>query len=166
MAATQARLKCVETVETGRDVSAVGEDDVVRRWPDFGRAMSAGGLHAVHAIPMRWHGHVLGGMNLVWRTPKTLTKEERRLARGFADISALALMQAPATGDPAEVADRLRVALQGRVVIERAKGVLAQTEHLAMDDAFARLMQLSERTERPLAQVAESILNDIVAPRH
>ncbi|MBI4901674.1 MAG: ANTAR domain-containing protein [Actinobacteria bacterium] len=74
-------------------------------------------------------------------------------------------MQSPGIDGPEFVAQKLRTALQGRVVIERAKGVLAQTDGLEMDAAFARLVEVSQETGRPLAQVAKGILEDIVTPR-
>jgi GAF domain-containing protein len=156
---------CVETIETGRSVSAVSHSEVVDRWPDFAQAMSAAGLQAVHASPMRWHDRVLGGVNLFWQTSSTLTSEEGELAQAFADICTLALMQPPATDDANGIAERLRAALQGRVVIERAKGVLAHSHNLEMDEAFARLVQMSNETSQPLSEVAHSILSDIVTPR-
>jgi AmiR/NasT family two-component response regulator len=72
-------------------------------------------------------------------------------------------MQSTATDDPDAVAQRLRAALHGRVVIERAKGVLAQTDDLQMDEAFARLVEVSDLTARPLSHVAQEVLDEIVA---
>jgi GAF domain-containing protein len=156
---------CVETIEKGESVSAAGAVELSDRWPDFGRSMAAAGFETVLASPMRWHERVLGGLNLFWSTSRTPGQEERHLAQAFADISTLALMQSPAADDPDAVTHRLRAALQGRVVIERAKGVLAHTDQLEMDDAFARLMQISDQTVRPLSQVAQEILDNIVTPR-
>src|SRR5690606_27186759 len=61
---------CVETIETGESVIASGDDEIRGRWPDFGRAMTAAGLLTVHAAPMRWHGRVIGGLNLFWSTER------------------------------------------------------------------------------------------------
>ncbi len=126
--------------------------------------MSASGFDTVLATPMRWHDRVLGGLNLFWKAPRSLTQDELELAQAFADIATLALMQSPADG-PELVIQRLRTALQGRVVIERAKGVLAQTDDLEMDAAFARLVEVSEESGRSLTQVAQGILDDVAAPR-
>ena len=156
---------CVETIESGASVVAAGDAELGNRWPEFGRAMSAAGLQTVHASPMRWHERVLGGLNMFWSTPRTLIQEERDLAQAFADISTLALMQPSTADEPAAIAERLRAALQGRVAIERAKGVLAHTENLGMDEAFARLLHRSEQASIPLAQVAHDILHDIVTQR-
>lgn len=156
---------CVEAIKTGAGIAAVGQAEIAGRWPSFASAMSDAGLESVVATPMRWHQRVLGGLNLFWRTPRTPTQDERELAQAFADIATLALMQSPDADHPGAVGRRLQAALRGRVVIERAKGVLAQTDDLAMDEAFARLVEVSEQTARPLAQVAQSILDDIVARR-
>jgi GAF domain-containing protein len=156
---------CVETIEKGESIAVAGEAALSGRWSDFGRSMAAAGFETVLASPMRWQERVIGGLNLFWSTSRTPSHEERDLAQAFADIATLALMQSAATDNPDSVAQRLRIALRGRVVIERAKGVLAQTDDLEMDEAFARLVAVSDRTARPLSQVAQEILDEIVAAR-
>lgn len=156
---------CVETIERGKSIAVTGESELSDRWPDFGRAMAAAGFTTVLASPMRWHERVLGGLNLFWRTSRTPTQDEQDLAQAFADIATLALMQSHTADDPDAVAQRLRAALQGRVVIERAKGVLAQTDGIEMDEAFAQLVQVSDESARPLSQVAQEVLDEIVMPR-
>ena len=156
---------CVESIETGATIAAVGVADLTERWPDFGRSMAAAGLETVLASPMRWHERVLGGLNVFWSDTRTPTQDEIDLAQAFADIAMVALVQAPTANDPEVVSQRLRIALHGRVVIERAKGVLAQTDELGMDEAFARLVQVSDETGRPLSKVAQEILDDVVTHR-
>lgn len=156
---------CVESIDSGRTVSASGDSDILQLWPTFGRAMSAAGFSSVHASPMQWHDTVVGGLNLFWRTDTALGPDDVRLAQAFADICTLALMQDHGADDPAAMAEKLRAALAGRVVIERAKGILAHTDDLEMDEAFARLVQLSEESSQPLAQVAATILRDTTTPR-
>ena len=156
---------CVETIEKGESIAVTGEAALSGRWPDFGRSMAAAGFESVLASPMRWHERVIGGLNLFWTTSRTPRHEERDLAQAFADISTLVLMQSPMADDLDTIAQRLRTALQGRVTIERAKGVLAQTDNLEMDEAFTRLVQVSDQTARPLSQVARDILDAIVTRR-
>jgi hypothetical protein len=157
---------CVETIDTGRTVFASGSADLRARWPGFGASMAAGGFETVLASPMRWHELALGGLNLFWKAPRTPGQVDRDLAQAFADIAVLALMQSPASEDrPDTVGHRLRIALRGRVAIERAKGVLSHTDHLEMDEAFVRLVQIGEQTGRPLSQVAQEILDDVVDHR-
>jgi hypothetical protein len=153
---------CVEAIERATGITVVGTQALEERWPSFGRAMSAAGLQTVHAEPMRWHRRVLGGVNLFWSSAHDLTDAEKGMAHAFADICTLALMQSGIHDDSAAIPEQVRVALQGRVVIERAKGVLAQLDGVEMDEAFARLVQRSRETERPLASVAQQMLDDVV----
>ncbi|QSR28931.1 hypothetical protein CFI00_00115 [Nocardioides sp. S5] len=156
---------CVTAIDEGESVSASGPDDVVARWPDFGRAMDEAGVRSVHAVPMRWHDRVLGGVNLFWSRERVLSRDEAELARSFADICTLALMQARVENEPMVIAERVRAALAGRVVIERAKGVLAETEDVEMDEAFTLLVQRSREQGTPLSALAQQVLHDIVADR-
>lgn len=157
---------CVEVIESGTHITATSDEGrLVDRWPDFGRAMSTAGFDTVLATPMRWHERAFGGLNLFWSASRSLSPGQLELAQAFADIATLALMQSPVTDGPELVAQKLRTALQGRVVIERAKGVLAQTDDLEMDAAFARLIEVSEQTGRPLVHVAKGVLNDVATPR-
>jgi len=153
---------CIEAIETARSVHVSGSADLVDRWPGFGQAMSAAGLTTVYAEPMRWRERALGGVNLFWAGTKVLTPAEQDLARAFADISTLALMQVPTAGDPVTIAEQVRAALHGRVVIERAKGVLAQTQGLDMGAAFDRLVELSREADLPISEIAHQILDDVV----
>lgn len=156
---------CVETIDTGRSVAVTGADELVDRWPDFSRVMSSVGYQAVLASPMRWHDLTLGGLNLFWTESTSLTSDQHELAQAFADICTLALMQSPGEDAVDLVRMRLRTALQGRVVIERAKGVLAESEGLEMAAAFDRLVQTSRQSSTPLADVAQSVLEAVVSPR-
>lgn len=144
---------CIETIEHGRSVEAAGEAELAARWPDLGRAMAAADFLTVHTSPMRWHDHAVGGVNLFWHEERRLAPHERELAQAFADICTLALMQ-PTTTDRESVTQRLLAALQGRVDIERAKGVLAQTQDVDIADAFTLLVNRSKDTGRPLAEIA------------
>jgi hypothetical protein len=156
------RGPCIESMESGDGVTVAGTDALVERWPDVGRVMAAAGFHTVHAEPMHWHGQVLGGINLFWRAEKELTQAEHELMGAVADICSLTLMQVPHARDPDVVVDQLRVALEGRVTIERAKGVLAQVEAVDMAAAFDLMVRRSREQDRPLAVVAEDILTHII----
>lgn len=146
---------CVEAVKTGRIVSVADDSELVRRWPDFGRAMIDAGLHGVHAVPMNWHGRAVGGLNLFSAASGTFDAESASTAQAFADVCTLAIVQGPNGGDDAQrMLDGLRSALQGRVLIERAKGVLGQLEGLDMPSAFDRLVHLSEESKMTLTETA------------
>ncbi|WP_370617140.1 GAF and ANTAR domain-containing protein [Mumia qirimensis] len=148
---------CFDAVKTGYAIHAVG-DEIADRWPDFATTMYGAGFHAVHAMPLRWRSRILGGLNLFWTEPERLDEERIRTAQAFADICSLAIMQSPEASDLGAFDERLRAALEGRVVIERAKGVLSELHDLDMAESFQRLIELSEAAEEPLAETASRIV--------
>lgn len=149
---------CFDAVKTGNVVAADGAE-ISRRWPEFGTTMYDAGFQAVHATPLRWHTHILGGLNLFWIEPVRLNETQVHTAQALGDICTLALMQTPEAGDLSRLDEHLRTALEARVVIERAKGVLAELDNLDMAGAFARLIQLSDQAQIPLTETATQIVN-------
>jgi hypothetical protein len=119
--------------------------------------MRAAGYRRILATPLRWHGASLGGLNLFWTEPAVPDSDQMALAQAFADGLTLTLVNAHPV--PVEyLRERVDEALRGRVVIERAKGVLAHNEELTMEEAFERLLRLSEEQSRSLTEVAESVV--------
>ena len=55
-------------------------------------------------------------------------------------------------------AEALRRLLESRKVIERAKGLLMETEGISEKEAFARLRQKSMDTQRPMAEIARAVI--------
>ena len=62
------------------------------------------------------------------------------------------------------VNEQLQTALNSRVVIEQAKGVLAERGAIAMDVAFDRLRRHSRRTNQRLSRVARRIVERELDP--
>lgn len=150
---------CFDAVMTGQTLAVADDDEFARRWPEFARVLADAGLHSVHAMPLRWHGHVLGGLNLFWRGHELLSDEDGRTAQALADTCALAITQSLATEDQERLTEHVRTALRSRVVIERAKGVLGELEGVDMGDAFDRLVQLSDQEKLPLTTAAARIVD-------
>ena len=162
--ANSASGPCFDVVKTGKQVKALGVDDVERRWPDFGPHMVATGFHGVHGFPMSWRGRVLGGLNLFWDTATDLSEDDTRTAQAFADTCTLAIMQSGESRDSAQLNAHLRAVLSGRVAIERAKGVLAQLHNIDMASAFRRLVQISEENAQPLSVTAAEVVGSVHTP--
>ncbi|WP_051274519.1 GAF and ANTAR domain-containing protein [Cellulomonas sp. URHD0024] len=154
---------CVDAVRTGEALSAVGEADITGRWPDVGAAIVAAGFLAVHAFPMTWRGQALGGLNVFSQNPQELAASSRAVARSLADVATLALTQPAELGNE-ELADRVQAALEGRVVVERAKGVLAQTLDLDMETAYDHLVHRALETHSTLSQTARQVVHDAHHP--
>lgn len=147
---------CASCLSERRQVTA-GADEALDRWPDFGERMAAAGYRHVLALPLLWQGHPLGGLNLFWAEPPAPDGEADVLGQLLADTLATAIVAVHPTPDH-ETRQRLEAALAGRVVIEQAKGVLAHTEELSMEEAFARLLALADERREPLGEVSRHVV--------
>ena len=149
---------CVDAVREARQVIAHGPDEIITRWPEVGRMIVAAGFTAVHAVPMRWRGRSLGGINLFSRGERTeLTADQLTFAQSLADVAGLALLQ-PAPVD--EMVSLVSSALQGRVVVERAKGALSYTADLDMESAYHRLRARASQEGTTLTAAARAVLDE------
>ncbi len=115
----------MECFRTGRPVSvanlAVGD-----RWPRFTEAAAAVGFAAVHAVPMRLREQVIGALNFFDVTPGSLDPAKLHSGQALADVATIGLLQERAIRRRDVLTEQLQAALNSRIVIEQAKGVLAE----------------------------------------
>jgi hypothetical protein len=151
-----------------RDGTPINVPDLraeVDRWPQFVPAAVAAGFGAVHAVPMRARENILGALGLFSASVGPLPEDDLLLAQGLADVASVALIQDRATIDRAEVVDQLQHALNSRVVLEQAKGVVAHVGNLDMRQAFGALRRYSRDHNLRLSDVAASIVTRSLSPQ-
>lgn len=136
----------------------------VDRWPQFVPAALAAGFTAVHAVPMRLRDNVLGAMGLFSATAGPLPEADLALAQAMADVASVALIQNQATTDRTAVVEQLQHALDSRVVLEQAKGVVSHSAGIDMDHAFAVLRRYSRNHNQRLTDVARAIISKTLEP--
>lgn len=129
------------------------------RWPRFSAEAIAAGYHSVHALPMRLRGDVVGALNLFHEGVGRMEPEDVAAAQAMADIATIALLQHRATSSAKILAENLSHALNSRVAIEQAKGVIAERIGLDMPDAFHLLRQHARQHNRRLADVADAVID-------
>jgi GAF domain-containing protein len=112
----------------------VGDD----RWPRFSAEALAAGFHAVHALPMRLRGTVIGALNLFHVEPGEMRTADVDAAQAFADVATIAILQHRAASEAHVLNEQLNGALNTRVVIEQAGGIVAERQGHNMS-AFATL---------------------------
>lgn len=149
---------CVDAHASGRGVSAQGSD-LVSRWPRFGQTMIDAGFVSTVASPLRWHGQTIGAMGLFGRTDMVVTPEEATVAQAFADLATLLIVQTDKVDLPA-LESRVQVMLTGRIVIEQAKGVLAEIYGVDMGEAYHLLLLRSAEGGGNLSATARTILDE------
>jgi GAF domain-containing protein len=134
------------------------------RWPLFAPAALAAGFRSVLAVPMRLRGATVGALNLFRDQPHVSTPGELRLAQAFADIATIGILQQRSLQRSELLAEQLQHALNSRVVIEQAKGVLAERNSVSMDVAFASLRRHARDANLKLAAAALAIVRGDTDP--
>jgi GAF domain-containing protein len=128
------------------------------RWPRLAHEALAAGYHSVHALPLRLRGTVIGALNLLRREPGEIAAADIGAAQAFADIATIAILQHRAASDAVVVNQQLSQALNTRIVIEQAKGMIVQRGAVSMEDAFNRLRRYALAQDRRLAEVAIDVI--------
>jgi GAF domain-containing protein len=126
-------------------VSYVDVGDGPAPWPLFAAQAKSEGFLSVHALPMRLRRQVIGALNLFAHDPVQLPDEDVRVAQAFADIATIAILQERLVKEREVLATQLQTALDSRVIIEQAKGVLAERLGFDMDTAFSMLRDAARR---------------------
>lgn len=148
---------CVDAIRGGDVVSASSADEVARRWPDVGTRMLATGYRSVCATPMHWQGAAFAGINVFASAERALTTADLATLRTFADLATLAIVS-PDQLDGGALAARVARALDERVVVEQAKGVIAYRDDVDTAEAYRRLLALASAAGRPLGEAATEIV--------
>ncbi|MFS8096945.1 GAF and ANTAR domain-containing protein [Lentzea alba] len=149
---------CMECYLTSEPVSVTGFTERPQRWPEFSSVAVSAGFGSVHALPMRLREQTVGALNLFSVTEDALSESRVRVARAMADVATIGLLQAQIISRRELLAGQLQNALQSRVLIEQAKGVLAERLQIGMSDAFHALRRYSRSHRLHLSSVAEDVV--------
>jgi transcriptional regulator with GAF, ATPase, and Fis domain len=149
---------CLDCYRSGVPVTVADLRDERARWPAFVPAAAEAGFRSVHALPMRLRDTVLGTVGLFGTSTGALGEDDLRLGQALAYVAAVAVVQERAAADGVLVSAQLQRALDSRVVLEQAKGVLAQRAGLDMDQAFAALRRYARDHNLRLTDVATAVV--------
>jgi ANTAR domain-containing protein/GAF domain-containing protein len=150
---------CLDCYRSGLPVVGAELDGLAERWPMFGPEALAAGFRSVNAIPMRLRETVIGALNLFSFDGHGLGEADVRVAQALADVATIGILQERAARDTQTIVGQLQTALDSRVVIEQAKGILAERVKVDLDQAFRLLRSHARDTSRPLAAVARQLLD-------
>jgi GAF domain-containing protein len=155
---------CPDCYRTGEPILARDLTEDEARWPQFGPVALKAGFRAVHAVPMRLRGLTIGALNLFRSELGVLDDADLIAARALADVATIAILQHRAARQANDVIDQLNHALNSRIVIEQAKGVIAERSHLDMDEAFTWLRHHARSHNLLLVDVAQAVIEGTVMP--
>jgi GAF domain-containing protein len=155
---------CFECFHRGQPVSSVNLMNEAGRWPTFAPAAVERGFASVQALPMRARGDTVGALNLFRTGAGQIWDDDLPVGQGMADIAAIALLQERSLRESRGLVGQLQGALSSRVVIEQAKGVLAERANISMDAAFVRLRGYARTNNLRLSDVAGDMIAGRLAP--
>jgi GAF domain-containing protein len=156
---------CLDCFHSVAPVSVPDLQEVTERWPAFAGAVEqVGPFRSVHALPLRLRGQTIGSLCLFHRTPGPLPDADLSLGQALADVATIGILQERAIRRGEVVNEQLQTALDSRVVIEQAKGVLAQHLKVGMDTAFDLLRRYSRNGNVRLADTARQLATGDLDP--
>jgi GAF domain-containing protein len=158
---------CLDCFRTGEDVVVTDLREATERWPDFAPRAVAVGVHSVHAFPMRLRDKVIGAMNVFGQESLPLDDDDVKLVQALADIATISIIQERAIAHAEMLTEQLQGALNTRIVIEQAKGVISRTHGIGVDAAFDLLRSHARRHHLRLGELAHDVVTrdaDVPAP--
>ncbi len=151
---------CQDAFRSGKAVLNADLSSADARWPSFApRAVSAGYL-SVHAFPLRLRSEVIGALNLFGVDHGRLDPDDALIIQALADVATIGILQERSIHRGEVLTEQLQSALNSRVVIEQAKGVVAQWHDVTVTEAFDLLRAYARRTRQRLVDVASAVVAD------
>jgi hypothetical protein len=148
---------CRDCYRLGTAVVNVDLHGARERWPQFAPQAIAGGFGSANAVPLKLRSQVVGSLNLFHTGTGGLGGGELRLAQALADAATIGILQQRTIHRTEVVAGQLQAALTSRIIIEQAKGVLAERLRISTDDAFEMLRGAARSRNRLLSDLARDV---------
>ncbi len=154
---------CLDAFSTKEPVISVDLRADKSRWPIFAPEAVDAGFRSVHAIPLRLRETVIGALNLFGDHVGGMPEANLRIATALANAVSIAILQNQTILQSEIRATQLQRALDSRVAIEQAKGMLAERGQIDMDSAFRHLRSFARNTRRHLTAVAVDVVSGALA---
>jgi hypothetical protein len=151
---------CLDSYRSGEGVHCEDLTQTQVRWPLFAPAAVATGYRAVHALPMRLREEVIGAVNLFSAEPGPLDSEDVELGQALADVATIGILHERVVRRGEEITDQLQGALNSRILIEQAKGALAQQMGISVEQAFTILRGHARRTNSKITEIANAVVEN------
>ena len=150
---------CLDCYRSGTPVVNEPLDRPDGRWPAFCPEARAAGFRFANALPLRLGDQALGALNLFSDEESHLGETEQVIGQALADVATTGLLQARAVAESRVLARQLQNALDSRVAIEQAKGMLAERAAVDLDAAFRLLRSYARDHNEYLSDVARKVVD-------
>ena len=148
---------CLDCYRSGQPVQCPDLSTAAGRWPRFAPEAVSRGYGSVYALPMRLRAQVIGSLNLLREVRGELEPNDLVVAQALADVATIGILQQRAASEQRLLAEQLQYALDSRVTIEQAKGVIAEYARVDMDAAFDSLRTYARNKNERLVDVAHAV---------
>ena len=156
---------CLDAFRTGERVGPATLEAGSGHWPSFSAAARDAGFRSASALPLRLRDTTLGALNLLSATAAPVAEADLVVARAFADLATLSIIQHRASSEAQRLNEQLTNALTSRIVIEQAKGVIAERAGTGLAEAFSRLRTYARNHNRRLTDVAQAAIDGTLDPQ-
>ena len=153
---------CLDCFRLGAPVILKDLAQAVDRWPMFAPRAIAAGVRSVHAFPMRLRSEVIGALNVFGEEPLPLGPSDVKIVQAMADIATIAILQERAISSAEIMTEQLQGALNSRIVIEQAKGVIARGHGISVDEAFNAIRTHARNNHLRLVDLAHNVVSGTV----
>ncbi|MDQ1672409.1 MAG: hypothetical protein QOC98_971 [Frankiaceae bacterium] len=143
---------------TGEPMAVEDLSEARGRWPRFAPMAEEAGFRSVQALPMRVRNEVIGTLNVFRSQPGRMSAADLRVGQALADVASVSIQQSRTVARAELLAVQLQDALESRMVLEQAKGVVAERGDLDVDEALARIRSYAQAAGRRLGQVATEVV--------
>lgn len=150
---------CLDCFRSGQAVVNQNLGLVNGRWPLFATEALAAGFRSVHALPMRLRGTIIGALNLFRVDQGEMSQPDVDAAQALADVATIGILQHRGALEAQVLNEQLNHALNSRVIIEQAKGMVAEREGLDMERSFSRLRNHARNHNLRLVDVATDVIS-------
>jgi GAF domain-containing protein len=150
---------CLEAYRTGQRVANDDLEAAMDRWPRFAAAAREAGYGSVQALPLRLRSTTVGALNLFHTEPAASATTDLMLAQALADVATIGLLQARALNRDTLLAEQLQGALNSRVILEQAKGVVAEQRSVDPAEAFVLLRDHARAHHLRLSDYARAVVD-------
>ncbi|MCZ3386287.1 MAG: GAF and ANTAR domain-containing protein [Actinomycetia bacterium] len=150
---------CLDCFLSGQPVVNLEAETMQTRWPNFWPRCAAAGYRSVHALPMRLRDEVIGAINLFSHSASKMSTDDMVVGQAFADVATIGLLQERAVQEKPMLAEQLQSAHNSRVIVEQARGVLAERAGVSVDQAFTTMRTYARTNGLGLTSVASQVID-------
>lgn len=151
---------CLLAFTTGAEVVIPDLNTMQHDWPTFVQAARAEGIVSAAGLPLMLRGHKIGAVNLFSTAPTGFSRRDLQLARLLASVATVGILNQRVLQDREVLARQLQIALDSRVPIEQAKGIIAARAGVSVGAAFEMLRSAARASQRPITEIARDIVGD------